>query len=51
MRDLEPATSQQGNDIFTNIEAIHTVQDTEGNTSSYTLNMAEESMAPTVISN
>ena len=42
MRDLEPATSQQG-DIFTNIEAIHTVQDTEGNTSSYTLNMAEES--------
>ena len=42
MRDLEPATSQQG-DIFTNIEVIHTVQDTEGNTSSYTLNMAEES--------
>ena len=42
MRDLEPTTSQQG-DIFTNIEAIHTVQDTEGNTSSYTLNMAEES--------
>ena len=42
MRNLEPATSQQG-DIFTNIEVIHTVQDTEGNTSSYTLNMAEES--------
>lgn len=42
MRNLEPATSQQG-DIFINIEVIHTVQDTEGNTSSYTLNMAEES--------
>jgi len=42
MRDTEPAPSQR-NDIFTNIEAIHTVQDTEGNTSSYALNMAEES--------
>ena len=42
MRDTEPAPSQH-NDIFTNIEAIHTVQDTEGNTSSYALNMAEES--------
>ena len=42
MRDAEPAPSQR-NDIFTNIEAIHTVQDTEGNTSSYPLNMAEES--------
>ena len=42
MRDAEPAPSQR-NDIFTNIEAIHKVQDTEGNTSSYTLNMAEES--------
>lgn len=42
MRDAEPAPSQR-NDIFTNIEAIHTVQDTEGNTSSYALNMAEES--------
>ena len=30
-------------DIFTNIEAVHTVQDTEGNASSYTLNMTEES--------
>ena len=50
MRNLEPATSQQG-DIFINIEVIHTVQDTEGNTSSYTLNIAEESDAPTVISN
>ena len=29
MRDTEPAPSQR-NDIFTNIEAIHTVQDTEG---------------------
>ena len=37
MRDTEPAPSQR-NDIFTNIEAIHTVQDTEGNTSSYALN-------------
>ena len=42
MRDAKPAPSQR-NDIFTNIEAIHTVQDTEGNTSSYPLNMAEES--------
>ena len=42
MRDAKPAPSQR-NDIFTNIEAIHTVQDTEGNTSSYALNMAEES--------
>ena len=42
MRDAEPAPSQR-NDIFTNIEAIHTVQDAEGNTSSYALNMAEES--------
>lgn len=42
MRDLEPTTSQQG-DIFTSIEVVHTVQDTEGNTYSYTLNMAEES--------
>ena len=42
MRDAESAPSQR-NDIFTNIEAIHTVQDTEGNTSSYALNMAEES--------
>ena len=42
MRDLDPAASQQG-DIFANIEAIHTVQDTEGNTVSYILNMAEES--------
>ena len=42
MRDAESAPSQR-NDIFTNIEAIHTVQDTEGNTSSYPLNMAEES--------
>ena len=42
MRDAEPAPSQR-NDIFTNIEAIHTVQDTERNTSSYALNMAEES--------
>lgn len=42
MRDLESTPSQRS-DIFTNIETIHTVQDTEGNTSSYTLNMAEES--------
>ena len=42
MRDLEPAASQQG-DIFANIESIHTVQNTEGNTVSYILNMAEES--------
>lgn len=42
MRDAEPAPSQHG-DSFANIEAIHTVQDTEGNTSSYALNMAEES--------
>lgn len=42
MRDLDPAASQQG-DIFANIESIHTVQDTEGNTVSYILNMAEES--------
>ena len=35
--------AEQRNDIFANIEAIHTVQDTEGNISSYALNMAEES--------
>ena len=42
MRDAEPAPSQHG-DSFANIEAIHTVQDTNGNALSYALNMAEES--------
>ena len=42
MRDAEPAPSQHS-DSFTNIEAIHTVQDTNGNALSYALNMAEES--------
>ena len=34
MRDAEPAPSQHS-DSFTNIEAIHTVQDTNGNALSY----------------
>ena len=42
MRDAEPAPSQHG-DSFANIEAIHTVKDTNGNALSYALNMAEES--------
>lgn len=42
VRDADPISSKRS-DIFTNIDAVHTVQDTEGNTSSYTLNMAEES--------
>ena len=42
MRDSEPIPSQRG-DVFPNIEAVHTVQDFEGNASSYTLNMTEES--------
>ena len=42
MRDSGPALSQHS-DIFTNIEAIHTVRDTNGNTFAYALNMAEES--------
>ena len=42
MCDLEPAAPHQS-DIFANIKAIHTVQDTKGNASSYTLNMTEES--------
>ena len=42
MRDSGPALSQHS-DIFTNIESIHTVRDTNGNTFAYALNMAEES--------
>ena len=42
VRDSDPIPSQHS-DIFTNIDAVHTVQDIEGNTSSYTLNMTEES--------
>ena len=42
MRDSGPALSQHS-DIFTNIEAIHTVRDTNENTFAYALNMAEES--------
>ena len=42
VRDSDPIPSKHS-DIFTNIDAVHTVQDIEGNTSSYTLNMTEES--------
>lgn len=42
MRDSEPIPSKRSG-IFTGIDAVHTVQDAEGNTFSYTLNMAEES--------
>ena len=42
VRDSNPIPTQHS-DIFTNIDAVHTVQDIEGNTSSYTLNMTEES--------
>ena len=42
MRDSDIAPSQRG-DILANIDAIHTVQDTNGNACSYALNMAEES--------
>ena len=42
VRDSEPMPPQSG-DIFPNVEAVHTVQDTEGNAASYTLNMTEES--------
>ena len=42
MRDSEPIPSKRS-DIFTGIDAVHTVQDAEGNTFSYTLNMTEES--------
>ncbi|OUP05741.1 AAA family ATPase [Anaeromassilibacillus sp. An200] len=42
VRDSDPIPSLRG-DAFPNIEAVHTVQDTDGNASSYTLNMTEES--------
>lgn len=42
VREADPIPSKR-NDIFTNIDAVHTVQDADGNTSSYTLNMTEES--------
>lgn len=42
VRDADPISFKRS-DIFTNIDALHTVQDAEGNISSYTLNMAEES--------
>ena len=42
VRDSDPIASKRG-DIFTNVDAVHTVQDVEGNISSYTLNMTEES--------
>lgn len=42
VRDSELILSKRS-DIFTSIDAVHTVQDVEGNTVSYTLNMTEES--------
>ena len=42
IRDTDPLSTLL-NDVFTNIEAVHTVQDTAGNAFSYTLNMTEES--------
>ena len=42
VRDSDPISSKRG-DIFTNVDAVHTVQHVEGNISSYTLNMTEES--------
>ena len=42
MCDSDYILSQRGG-IFTNIEAVHTVQDTSGNLLSYALNMTEES--------
>lgn len=42
IRDTDPLSTLR-NDVFTNIEAVHTVQDTAGNAFSYTLNMTEES--------
>ena len=42
IRDTAPLSTLR-NDVFTNIEAVHTVQDTAGNAFSYTLNMTEES--------
>lgn len=42
VRDSDPIPSLRS-DAFPNIEAVHTVQDTDGNASSYTLNMTEES--------
>ncbi len=42
IRDSAPAPSPHDS-LFANIEAIHTVQDADGNTFSYALNMAEES--------
>ena len=42
VRDSAPISSPHS-ERFTNIDAVHTVQDAEGNASSYTLNMTEES--------
>ena len=42
VRDSDPVPSPHS-ELFTNIDAVHTVQDSEGNASSYTLNMTEES--------
>ena len=42
IRGSDPVPSQHS-DIFANIDAIHTVQDTNGKACSYALNMAEES--------
>lgn len=42
VRDADPISFKRS-DIFTNIDAVHTVQDAEGNISFYTLNMVEES--------
>ena len=42
VRDPELIPSKSS-DMFTGIDAVHTVQDAEGNTFSYTLNMTEES--------
>lgn len=42
IRDSTPIPPRRS-DVFPNIEAVHTVQDTAGNAISYTLNMTEES--------
>ena len=43
LRDSEPIAAALHENAFTNIEAVHTVQDIDGNSASYTLNMSEES--------
>ena len=43
LRDSEPIAAALHENAFTNFEAVHTVQDIDGNSASYTLNMSEES--------